>query len=148
MTGAMGKDDARQPDRRRALAREWDDLVEQVRELDGFEDFLRPPPLQSLLKAAASGPVVIVNVSRWRCDALIITTKGTHSVALPDLSAADVAERVTAYLAVLRGEKALRRARDVHHAHRGAGRGTSAPGRDDANDNGVAVGRHRGACAG
>ncbi len=30
-------------DRRMALAREWDELVEKVGKLDGFEDFLKPP---------------------------------------------------------------------------------------------------------
>src|SRR5690242_1142344 len=51
-------------DRRMALAREWDDLVAQVRRLQGFEDFLLPPKLETLLPAAERGPVVIVNVSR------------------------------------------------------------------------------------
>ena len=44
-------------------------------ESGGSQDFLRPPPLESLLGAAAGGPVVIVNVSQWRCDALIVTTR-------------------------------------------------------------------------
>ena len=41
-------DISRMIDRRMALAREWDELVEQVRELEGFEDFLRPPRLETL----------------------------------------------------------------------------------------------------
>jgi hypothetical protein len=94
-------DDAHLIDRRIALAREWDDLVDQVRRLDGFEDFLRPPPLAGLLEAASAGPVVIVNVSRWRCDALVVTPAGVNVVPLPDLTAADVAERTTAYLGAL-----------------------------------------------
>jgi hypothetical protein len=51
-------------DQRMALAREWDDMVEQVRQLDGFEDFLKPPRLGRLLPAGEAGPVVIVNLSR------------------------------------------------------------------------------------
>jgi hypothetical protein len=84
-----------------ALAREWDDLVEQVRRMEGFEDFLRPPSLDTLLGAAARGPVVIVNVSRWRCDALIVTTDGVRVVELPDLSADEVTRRTVAYLQIL-----------------------------------------------
>ena len=46
---------SREIDRRMALAREWDDLVEQVRRIKGFEDFLRPPPLDSLLARLRAG---------------------------------------------------------------------------------------------
>jgi hypothetical protein len=81
-----------------ALAREWDELVEQVRALPGFADFLRPPALETLLPAAADGPVVIVNVSRWRCDALVVTRDGVEPVALPGLTLDEVVERVGFYL--------------------------------------------------
>ncbi|MGI5239751.1 CHAT domain-containing protein [Dactylosporangium sp. CA-139066] len=89
---------SREIDRRMALAREWDELVEEVRRLPGFEDFLRPPSLETLLPAAADGPVVIVNVSRWRCDALIVTREGVELVPLPHLSLDEVVERVGFYL--------------------------------------------------
>ena len=49
-------DEAQMIDRRMALAREWDKLVEEVRRLDGFQDFLKPPSLETLLPAAAHGP--------------------------------------------------------------------------------------------
>ena len=78
-------------DRRMALAREWDQLIDQVRTLPGFADFLRPPRLESLLPAASDGPVVIVNVSRWRCDALIVTTEGVRPVPLDALTFDDAA---------------------------------------------------------
>lgn len=81
-----------------ALAREWDELVGRVRDLPGFEDFLRPPRLEALLPAAAGGPVVIVNVSRWRCDALVVRASGVEVVALPGLTRETVAGRVREYL--------------------------------------------------
>lgn len=85
-------------DRRMALAREWDELVEQVRAVPGLEDFLQLPRLESLLPAAAGGPVVILNVSRWRCDALVVTTAGVEVVKLPDLTLDDVVTQTRAYL--------------------------------------------------
>jgi hypothetical protein len=88
-------------DRRMALAREWDELVEQVRLLEGFEDFLRPPRLESLLPAASGGPVVIVNVSRWRCDALIVTEDGVRDRELPDLTLDQATEWANEYLRTL-----------------------------------------------
>lgn len=94
-------DISRMIDRRMALAREWDELVEQVRELEGFEDFLRPPRLETLLPAAANGPVAVINISQWRCDALIVTTAGVQVEELPRLSAETVAEKADGYLRVL-----------------------------------------------
>ncbi|MGW7469151.1 CHAT domain-containing protein [Streptomyces xantholiticus] len=88
-------------DRRMALAREWDDLVEQVRKLEGFDDFLRPPRLASLLPAASGGPVVVVNVSQWRCDALIVTKDGVRSRQLPDLTLEQATEQANTYLRTL-----------------------------------------------
>ncbi|GAB2620255.1 hypothetical protein Aab01nite_34560 [Paractinoplanes abujensis] len=81
-----------------SLAREWDQLVTEVRDRPGFADFLRPPRLTTLLPAAAGGPVIILNVSTWRCDALVIRTGGVEVVALPRLTAERVAEQVQAYL--------------------------------------------------
>lgn len=90
-------------DRRMALAREWDALVEEVRMLDGFENFLRPPSIEQLLPAAEHGPVVVVNVSRWRCDALVVRTSGVTPVKLPGLTLDDATRRAEEYLSALQG---------------------------------------------
>lgn len=89
-------------DRRMALDGEWEDLVAQVRGIEGFQDFLQPPPLSSLLEAAAGGPVIMVNVSQWRCDALIVTGEGIRVVGLPGLNVAEAARRTAGFLRVLR----------------------------------------------
>ena len=59
-------------DQRRQAARDWDDAVDQIRRLEGFEHFLRPVPFPALRPAATGGPVVIVNISRHGSHALII----------------------------------------------------------------------------
>jgi hypothetical protein len=94
-------------DRRMALSREWDELVEQARRVDGFEDFLRPPRLERLLPAAGAGPVVIVNVSPWRCDALIVTTAGVEVKNLAGLTADEITARARGYLDALRQVEAV-----------------------------------------
>ncbi|KAF8578323.1 hypothetical protein K439DRAFT_1663790 [Ramaria rubella] len=45
----------------RQLNEEWEVTVEQVRNLDGFQYFLRPKPFAALSAAAVNGPVVILN---------------------------------------------------------------------------------------
>ncbi|MEU1365016.1 CHAT domain-containing protein [Streptomyces sp. NPDC005803] len=87
-------------DERMALARTWDELVHTVRSA-GYEDFLRPPPLDALLPAAAGGPVVMVNVGRWRGDALIVRPAGVTHTRLPGLSEREAQEQTLMYLRVL-----------------------------------------------
>jgi len=118
MMPSMPEETSRVVDRRMALAREWDELVEQVRELDGFEDFLKPPKLAKLLPAAAEGPVVMVNVSRWRCDALIVTTAGVEVKDLPRLTAETVVSKASGYLTDLqRAEEAASVAHEAYQRY-------------------------------
>ncbi|MGW0938760.1 CHAT domain-containing protein [Streptomyces sp. NPDC002666] len=72
---------------RHALAHRWNALLAEVRELPGLENFLRPPSVPELVAAAADGPVVVVNISSYRCDALVVTVDaGIAVVPLPDLT--------------------------------------------------------------
>jgi hypothetical protein len=69
------------------LATEWDYLLKRVRNLPQFHDFLEPIPFPKLRLAAGGGPVVIVNISKLRCDALIIQLTGPIlHVPLPDMT--------------------------------------------------------------
>ncbi|TDL18808.1 hypothetical protein BD410DRAFT_830680 [Rickenella mellea] len=72
----------------RQLARDWDRIVEQVRQKPGFEHFLLPKQFSELRNAARDGPVVVVNVSKHGCDALIIEpiSEHLHHVRLEDFS--------------------------------------------------------------
>jgi hypothetical protein len=54
------------------LAREWEKLVNEVRQVKGFESFLLPKKLSQLKSAARLGPVVVINIHSLRCDALIL----------------------------------------------------------------------------
>ena len=92
-----GSGDSRAIDQRMAAAAKWDEAVAEVRSAN--PDFLRPVQLSELLPAAERGPAVIVNVSQFRCDALIVSKTGVRAVALPSLSAADVDRYVHRYLA-------------------------------------------------
>lgn len=69
-----------------------DDLImalEEVRKLDGFQEFLRPSPLSALQSAATKGPVVILNAGEYDCAALILMASGVQYVPLPDITVAD-----------------------------------------------------------
>jgi tetratricopeptide (TPR) repeat protein len=67
---SMSVDD--EANERRATALKYESLLKKIREMDGFEDFLRPKRFAVLARAATSGPVVMVNAARSRCDALVL----------------------------------------------------------------------------
>ncbi|KAG9001381.1 hypothetical protein FRB93_012157 [Tulasnella sp. JGI-2019a] len=58
--------------REAGVSKKWFETVGRIRRLPGFSDFLMPTPWDRLQTAAAGGPVIIVNISRIRSDAIII----------------------------------------------------------------------------
>ena len=88
---------------RRRKAREWDDVVIQVRMLEGFEHFLVATPYSELAAAAAKGPVVIVNASSHGCHALAVDLDAAQPrvVNLPDLTLDAAIHRANLLLAAL-----------------------------------------------
>jgi hypothetical protein len=89
-----GRQDQRQ--RRDAAARNWQDAVAQVRAVPGFEGFLAPAGFAVLRNAAQTGPVVVLNASPDRCDALIVRVSGVDVVPLP-VTYEEVLARVNRY---------------------------------------------------
>ncbi|KAJ7470003.1 CHAT domain-containing protein [Mycena galericulata] len=49
-----------------------DQLLKEIRALDKFDRFLLPKTMSELSLAAERGPVVILNVGVWACDALVL----------------------------------------------------------------------------
>jgi hypothetical protein len=84
-------------ERRKALTSEWDGLVGRIRSMAGFADFMRPPTTADLAARCARGHVAIINVSGFRCDALVLASDGVRVVPLPSLSFEDAAARAQAF---------------------------------------------------
>lgn len=59
-------------DRVRKLTAEREAIMNDIRGVPGFEDFMQAPLFEELQKVASEGPVIVVNHSQFRCDALII----------------------------------------------------------------------------
>ncbi|KAF7363171.1 hypothetical protein MVEN_00669600 [Mycena venus] len=55
-----------------AFALKRNHVLHQIRELPGFESFLFPKPISELSPAAKQGPVAIINISEYGCDALVL----------------------------------------------------------------------------
>ncbi|HEX2315617.1 MAG TPA: CHAT domain-containing protein [Thermomonospora sp.] len=79
------------------LAREWKDLLEEIRSAPGWADFLGSPSLSSLLEQARPGPIAVVNVSRYGSDALLVTPDDVRAVPLPELTPAALVARIETF---------------------------------------------------
>lgn len=82
------------------LALEWERLLQQAREIPGFEHFMRPPRASELMRATEHGPVAMINVHGSRCDALILLPHSNNIAHVPLKSfslkkAVDVQEHMT-----------------------------------------------------
>ncbi|KAI0252174.1 TPR-like protein [Lactifluus subvellereus] len=77
---ATGRKDtfARDLAEKRRLSRELEKVVLRIQALPGFENFWRPIPFRHLQTAAMSGPVVIINLSIYHSDILIV--RSNHPV--------------------------------------------------------------------
>ncbi len=100
-TDGAAPDASRSADQRRKLAAELDELLRRIRDLPGQERFLLPPTVEQLAAEAVDGPVVFVNPSRYRCDALILTPEGVRVVPLPGIGG-DINRRPYDFLGALR----------------------------------------------
>ena len=77
------------------------DVLARIRKRPGFERFLLAPDPTDLRDAARDGPVVALNLTPTRCDALVMTLEGAEAVPLPDLTAADAFARVRTFVAAV-----------------------------------------------
>ncbi|MGK5642712.1 hypothetical protein ACSNOK_31030, partial [Streptomyces sp. URMC 126] len=83
--------------------REWEALSRTARRGLPYISFHLPDYQSDIRPAASLGPVVYLNVSPWRCDAMIVTRSGEHPtlVPLPHLTAADAEQQAQRYLAAM-----------------------------------------------
>jgi CHAT domain-containing protein/tetratricopeptide (TPR) repeat protein len=78
---------------RRDLVREWEKLVERVRELPGFRYFLKATPVHQLRQAATAGQVIIINISNLGADALTFKRTGPiEHIQLPAINLDKITE--------------------------------------------------------
>ncbi|KAF7535928.1 hypothetical protein G7054_g4951 [Neopestalotiopsis clavispora] len=80
-------------DQRLAAEKKFNELLEEIRTKPGFDTFLKLPSENELIGAAIDGPVVLINISKQRCDALLIHKMQMHCVELPRVSRDQINDR-------------------------------------------------------
>ncbi|KAG9025030.1 hypothetical protein FRB95_010624 [Tulasnella sp. JGI-2019a] len=78
----------------RDLSKRWNGVLAHIRKLPGFESFLKPTPFETLQHAATQGPVIIINVTQIRSDAIIIQKTGEPAVIPLPKATPDTIERL------------------------------------------------------
>ncbi|KAF8432049.1 CHAT domain-containing protein [Terfezia claveryi] len=76
--------------RRNKVVQDLDHTLMQIRQKPGFENFLRSESEAFYLSAAHEGPIVVLNVTKLRSDAILITKAAVKSIALQNLSHASM----------------------------------------------------------
>ncbi|KAI1411788.1 CHAT domain-containing protein [Hypoxylon sp. FL1857] len=83
------RDEINSPDilrsRRETANHELDELLKLIRQKPDFDDFLTGPSPVSMREAAEAGPIIVINVSKYRCDAILIERNGIRYIPLPCL---------------------------------------------------------------
>ena len=57
---------------RREASSRLNDCLHRIRQENGYERFLMEPTLDELKKSANEGPIVILNATDIRCDAIMV----------------------------------------------------------------------------
>jgi hypothetical protein len=84
-------------DARHSAARRLEELIADIRSREGFGEFLRPLSADELIAVSKDSPVIVVNVSRYRSDALIINDSRVRVVNLPDLGPEAIRQRAAVF---------------------------------------------------
>jgi len=66
------------------LVGEWNQLLEEIRNIPGFHKFLRPPQASELLgHTPPDGSIILINVDQSRSDALALISGSTEPIHIP-----------------------------------------------------------------
>jgi len=66
------------------LASKWTKILEEIRDIPGFQNFLRPPQALDLLRdIPPDGPIILINVDKSRCDALALISGCPEPTHIP-----------------------------------------------------------------
>ncbi|KAG2122474.1 CHAT domain-containing protein [Suillus clintonianus] len=75
----------------RKITTQWEAVVAEIRNLQGFSRFLLPLSYEDLQAAARNGPVIILIASQYSCNAIVVPTSGEpHHIPLSSVTLLDL----------------------------------------------------------
>jgi hypothetical protein len=94
LKGILSKQPGASADKRFDTSKEFELILNQIREQKGFEDFLQSPTADDMCLAATSGPIVVINVTDYECDAVLVDQHYIRFLPLPLLKMEDIELRI------------------------------------------------------
>ncbi|KLO92848.1 uncharacterized protein LW93_4002 [Fusarium fujikuroi] len=82
-----------QAKRRRDADQRFTELIAEIRAQPGFGSFFLPPTADEMMAAASLGPIIVVNLSSYRCDAFLVQPDRISVVELPDITSEETQRR-------------------------------------------------------
>ncbi|KAK4171655.1 CHAT domain-containing protein [Triangularia setosa] len=83
-----------QAKRRREADQQFGELIARIRAQPGFDRFLCLPAENEMIAAATLNPIIVVNLSSYRCDAFLIERNQIKVLELPGLTIEKVRKQV------------------------------------------------------
>lgn len=100
---------------RLAADRDLQEVLRSIRAKPKWKHFMERPTAGDAQELAQGGPIVVINVAKARCDAIIVSADSVRLVELPDLNENDVNKWTAEFLAgsqILSSERVYFRDRD------------------------------------
>ena len=91
------------------LNEEWTKTIDDVRHLDGFENFLLPHRFSSLQNAAIEYPVVFLVASGDNSSCLVMTAEKIHHISIPNFKPWELVRLTKAATSLARGGSTILR---------------------------------------
>ncbi|KAM7208695.1 CHAT domain containing protein [Rhypophila decipiens] len=79
-----------QAKRRREADQKFSNLITRIRTQPRFDRFLYPPTEDEIMAAATPDPIIVVNLSSYRCDAFLVERDRIRVLELPGLTVEEV----------------------------------------------------------
>ncbi|EPE31134.1 hypothetical protein GLAREA_04101 [Glarea lozoyensis ATCC 20868] len=104
-------------ERRITASKRLNEILLEIHTVEQLNDLILGLSEQSLKSLAETGPIVTVNVSSIRSDALIVTKNRIWNCRLPELHHTTVLEQARTYLDTLREDSPIRRKKTNRFLH-------------------------------
>ncbi|RGP78250.1 30s ribosomal s17p [Fusarium longipes] len=91
--GTTEASDSAQVSRQYKLEEHFNNILAEIRTKEGFQDFLLAPSAQRIRTCAKNGTVIIINVSMFQCDAIILKNQSEEYLRLPEVSQTKIERR-------------------------------------------------------
>ncbi|EGE00902.1 hypothetical protein TESG_08196 [Trichophyton tonsurans CBS 112818] len=79
--------------RRHEASQSFEKLIDKIRAQPKFHNFLLPPTADEMMEAANPGPIIVINVSPYRCDSFLIERDQIRALQLAGLNPKDAQVR-------------------------------------------------------